>query len=302
MPKKKKRLSLFRYGARAASKYRNGDDTLYFCPICSRGFPEEAAATGILSLEHVPIDRVGGKELLLTCTDCNSGSGHTIDAATAALREIQDFSRIATGRLNGLSNSTTLEMGEQRLVTTLTRREGTTEIKIVGKANDPRRVSQLDNHMKSIANGGKWNGYEFKLSKTVKFPQRLAKIGNLKSAFLLVFVWLGYRYAFDNRLIIVREQILNPKKEILRKGFWVTLDQGDAPQHVIAHVSNPLSFLVVNFEWFEIILPWLDSPPDLYERLSNIWHQGEHIRINPDFIVPWPDKLQLQLDLNRNTQ
>lgn len=239
---------------------------------------------------------------MLTCTDCNSGSGHTIDAATAALRDIQDFSKIATGQLNGFSNCTTLEMGEQRFVTTLTRRNGTTEIRIVGKANDPRSVRRLDNHMKSIANGDKWNGYEFKLSKTVKFPQRLAKIGNLKSAFLLVFVWLGYRYAFDNRLTIVREQILNPEKEILRKGFWVTLRQGDAPRYVIAHVSKPLSFLAVNFDWFEIILPWLDSPPDLYERLSTIWQQGERISMKADLVVPWPNKLQLQLDFARNTR
>jgi len=300
MSKKEKRVSLFRYGARAASKYRSGDDTLYFCPICGRGFPEKAAATGILSLEHVPIDRVGGKDLLLTCADCNSGSGWTIDAATAALRDIQDFSRLAVGRVNGSSNSTTLEMGEQRLVASLTRRDGTTEIKIVTRANDPRSVRQFHNHMKSVADEGKWDGYKFRLSKTVKFNQRLAKIGSLKSAFLLVFVLLGYRYAFDNRLKLVREQILGPEKEILRTGFWVTLAQGDAPKRVIAHVFKPLSFLMVNFDWFGIILPGLDSPSDLYEKLSNISQQGVDIRINADAVLPWPEKLQMRLDFERN--
>lgn len=78
----KRRLELFQYGAKAAARYRDGDESLYFCPICSQGYDEGSAISGEgLTLEHIPPDSANGKPLLLTCRDCNSRAGQTIDAA-----------------------------------------------------------------------------------------------------------------------------------------------------------------------------------------------------------------------------
>ena len=54
---------------------------LYACPICSLLLPREATDSGDLTLEHVPPEPVGGKGIVLTCKQCNSTAGHTVDAA-----------------------------------------------------------------------------------------------------------------------------------------------------------------------------------------------------------------------------
>ena len=65
MSNKLKRTELFKIGATAASKYRNGDDSLYFCPICKAGFTESQAKEGKeITLEHVPPKSIGGKAFI----------------------------------------------------------------------------------------------------------------------------------------------------------------------------------------------------------------------------------------------
>jgi hypothetical protein len=193
--KKEKRLKIFHYGAKAAAKYRNGDASIYFCPICTIGYAEASTINGELTLEDVPPKSIGGKPILLTCKECNSGSGHKIDAAIANRNELINFAKIVTGQKKGVMPSVTLSFGEIH-VTTVLHVQSTFDIKPVKKANAPNTIENYKNHLMNFSNSGV-SDFEFKLSKTLKYDDRLAKLGYLKSAFLIVFAWLGYRYAFD---------------------------------------------------------------------------------------------------------
>lgn len=292
-----KGLSLFRLGARAASRYRNGDETLYFCPICGRGFPIEAAIQRELTLEHVPTRRVGGKALLLTCANCNRGRGHTIDAAVARREDMSDFAKLVLGKLNRGSTPAMLKFGGQSLRVSLCRKNGTTEIRVVDKANHPETIEKLRKGMHCLTHNGRWDGFEFGLSKDVRLTQRHAKIGDLKCAFLLLFAWLGYRYAFDIRLESIRRQLLAPSENILSTIFWIALNEGGPPPHSILGVEEPVPYFFVVFNDYGVILPALESPQDLYKELAGIWEAGGKISVTAKPLVPWPEKMFMILDL-----
>jgi len=98
---KEKRLNIFRYGSKAIAKYRNGDSSIYYCPICQLGYCEASAITGELTLEDVPPKSIGGKPILLTCRKCNSSAGHIIDAAIANKNKLVDFEKIVRKREKG---------------------------------------------------------------------------------------------------------------------------------------------------------------------------------------------------------
>src|SRR5262245_31174488 len=78
----------FRRGAHAldqhAPKHRG---TGYGCPLCLRIYPSPSAFT----VEDVPPKSVGGRPLLLTCYDCNSKAGHTIDWHWANFWTLEGF-------------------------------------------------------------------------------------------------------------------------------------------------------------------------------------------------------------------
>src|SRR5688572_27922121 len=59
----------------------------YACPICLRIYP---SATG-LTVEDVPPKAVGGRPLLLTCRECNSGSGAMLDWHWVKFVEVEGF-------------------------------------------------------------------------------------------------------------------------------------------------------------------------------------------------------------------
>lgn len=291
-----KRLALFHYGAKAAARYRNGDETLYFCPICKKGFPKEAAISGDLSIEHVPSSRTGGRGLLLTCRNCNSTLGHKIDSAVANREELKEFSEIAIGKHKDASASGVLEVYGQRLEASIKSSKGITEIRILTKSNDPKNIEQFKNNMRAISEEGNSDGIEFHLSRRVILDPTLAKIGDLKSAFLLIFALLGYRYAFDNKLDIVRAQLIEPKKDIIGTKFWVDLDENDALKKAIYIVSNPLPFYFVTFHSYGVILPSINDEIDIYNEIVSYWQKGERISINADRVIDWPNKLLMNFD------
>jgi L-fucose isomerase-like protein len=59
------------------------------CPICCSPFTVEALNDRRLSVEHVPPQSVGGRELLLTCTACNNTAGTKLDASAKMKEEVR---------------------------------------------------------------------------------------------------------------------------------------------------------------------------------------------------------------------
>ena len=95
-------------------------------------------------------------------------------------------------------------------------------------------------------------GYELKFSTNIgrlKRDQRLANISLLKSGYLRAFSLLGYSYILNANLNIVREQILNPTKDILQNVFLAGSNQ-DIPNEqscgvFCATINNIKCILVI---------------------------------------------------------
>ena len=66
----------------------------YVCPICRRWF----ASIEEVTFEHAPPRSVGGREVALTCRECNSDAGHGIDAELHKVQNLRDWQRGRLGK------------------------------------------------------------------------------------------------------------------------------------------------------------------------------------------------------------
>lgn len=295
MSNKERRLRIFRHGSKAIAKYLNGDSSRYYCPICGVGYPESSAISGDeLTLEDVPPKSIGGRPILLTCRKCNSRAGHTIDIATANKRKLEDSARIVLGQEKGKIPFIKLSFDQLNIAATISS-EDSYDIRPIENANAPARIEMYKEHLNNLANNNS-DGFEFKLSISQKYNHHFFKLSHLKSAFLLVFAWLGYRYAFDTRLEVVRRQIQDPENDFLGTRFWIKGDE-NMPLNKVMFVRNPLPVLLVSFNSFSIVLPSLESTDDVYNALSRSWEKGQRIILEAKVLLDsLPSNLQMKLD------
>jgi hypothetical protein len=296
MSNRDKRIAIFRACAPAAASFLGTNKKVYLCPICGKEYSEKAAFSGQLSLEDVPPRCMGGKGLLLTCKRCNSSAGHKIDSQIKSHLDLKNFADLFTGKADQGITSCVLRLGGQELPVTVKRNSGKTEIRVIDKANDPKKVNDLKGYMVALSAEGKWDGEKFDITKNFRLNDRLLKIALLKSGFLLVTAWLGYRYAFDERLYPIRQQIANPEKDLLATRFWMTPTKGkEFPAKRILSVTDPFPFFMVSFENGATILPNPFSPLSLYEILSTEWNKNQRVRLKAE-IYKWPERAIMFLD------
>lgn len=298
MSNRAKRIAIFRFCAPAASKLLGSSEQLYLCPICGKGYSEESAVTGELTLEDVPPRNMGGRGLLLTCEKCNSKAGHKIDYHIKSQLHLQGLAKTLMGQSGGKKTSGNILINDERFPITVQRKDEYTEIKLIKKANDPIKVNKLKDFMVALSANGSWDGLEFNINKTVKLDYRLLKIAFLKSGFLLVTAMLGYRYAFDKRLAVVREQISNPAKDLLGTFFWIEPGKDQPfPKRRIILVSDPLPLFLVTYDNGAVILPNPSSPTDLYAIIRKKWEKEQSVNFTGK-IYEWPEKALMVLDIH----
>jgi hypothetical protein len=295
MSNRSKRLSIFRSCAPSVKKLFGCKDELYFCPICGKGYSEDAAYSGeLLTLEDVPPRNMGGKGLLLTCRTCNSDAGRKLDFHIKSRTELNIFEQILTGKSNEQKTSANLIFNGESYPVSIKKTGEKTEI--ILKPNNPKKIDILKDHMITLSESNRWDGYEFNINKTVKCDIRLLKLAFLKSGFLLITAMLGYRYAFDQRLSIVREQLQSPESELLGTCFWIEPGKDDLfPKRRIISVTDPLPLFLVTYDKGAVILPNHSSPIDLYEIIQRNWEKGRSISFTGE-IYRWPEKPVFALD------
>ena len=128
-------------------------------------------------------------------------------------------------------------------------------------------------------------------------PQR-AKVGDLRSAFLVCFAMFGYNFAFDKALLSVRNQIKNYDEQLL-DNYCISLDSDIEPSFNLGIVTSPFSALFCQLQNYGIFFPWIGSPDDFYDYLKNNCIGRDKVKFTwtP---VPWPKKFEAKLDLAGN--
>ena len=186
MSKKELRKRFFSKGATALGRVISNDQGYYCCPLCIVLFPEQAIFEEILTIEHAPPESVGGKPLALTCKNCNSKSGDSIDAAIANRNKLFEAIQAITGKKQNYQGRASLRMGGETINVRIQVNEGTISIKPPAKINNPNKLESYKTYMLDLSKVGKWDEEEFNITPSDKFQIKYSKIGDLKSAFIMV--------------------------------------------------------------------------------------------------------------------
>ena len=172
------------------------DDPTYPCPICLTPFTVEALAAKTLSAEHVPPESVGGRELLLTCTVCNSTAGSKLDASARTKEDV----RAAMAGLAERPHRIKAIFGDLKVNCELHSSGGQYALKVPSKINKPGTTDALQR----VARQGARLTVEHE-----RFSELGAKISWLRSGYLALFAVGGYKVALDPAMQIVRQQIIS---------------------------------------------------------------------------------------------
>jgi len=281
---------LFREGVAAATKVLGSDDT-YYCPICGDGFREDALQDDKLTLEHVPPKALGGKAITLTCKRCNNTAGHTIDAEAASRSEQLRFAQTLLGKREGYGGRAVMTIAGEKLQTELHHNDSTIDIRVVGKANNPHWVRRTQDYFDELAKRGAGKGETFTLTAASSYHVRLARISDLRCAFLACTAALGYEFALAPALRRIREQIRNPEETTIAR-WWARLNAPMGPQ---ISISENEGVIIVTMGAEAVVLPYPPSGEDTMDEFFERHGSTEGFKL-PAAPVGWPGSFVAKVD------
>ncbi len=299
MNKNELKKRYFEKGATALRRVTSIDQDYYCCPLCKRLFISQAIEDGILTLEHAPPEKVGGRPLALTCKDCNSISGYSIDAAVVNRKKLFDAVKAITGQNPNYEGRASMKMGGESINVRLVVNEGSISIKPPQEINNPKKLEMYKAYMMNLHDEGRWNGEEFTITPLASYHKKYSKIGDLKSAFIICFALFGYKYVLNKRLSSVREQILNFKSDVIDR-FWLASDQKIGKKYFVCLLEKPISAIAVRIDKSTILLPWFDGPENLYQYLENNFEYDNNFNFHGQFLK-WPEQLEMGMDFYKKT-
>lgn len=197
----------------------------YVCPLCLKTFNLQELGDKIgevLTLEDIPPKSLGGSPILVTCKKCNSTCGHDID--NWLLNELE----FQYGDKEALDNMTAvLDSHGKKIYTKVRIDEDKTICFDVRPKTNP--INAVDKFVDSVKGDGENYSIQAKIHvNNWKRNVQAARIAVLKSAYLFAFRKLGYYYILNHSLTPVREQIMQPDKDILHNTFIIG-DQNCVP-------------------------------------------------------------------------
>jgi hypothetical protein len=279
---KSRRQNFYDIGCAALRKLTGKEDVPYICPVCLNGFALEK-----LTEEHVPPLSIGGKQLCLTCSPCNSGFGHQDlhkEQRSRSFMNADGAVSRAKFRVEGCKLNVDL-IREMRGSESLIR------IEVPAQINDPMVVEELISKQTIPA------GSTFELEDCVTYEKELADAGYLKSAYLAVFVKFGYAYIVRPALNRVREQIWSPKTKVVDSFRVYRRDRSDC-KNALVLFREPVSCLGVQFGDSVVCLPTITGGDEFYEQLQQIRSNAQDVSWKIDGTYAWPETLEMRLDFS----
>lgn len=286
--KREKRKRFFERGAAALEKLNPEWRRLYACPICTTLFREESVDDGRLTLEHAPPGSIGGKAVALTCQRCNSEAGSQVDSQMRRRENVRDFAKAQVEE--PLRARLTIPGVEKPINISVQGSEGYF-IKDLPKNNHPAVHRQMVAVFEKLAEKGTWDGFQFRITLP-GVDMRKARIGYLRSAYLIAFAALGYRFALSPSLDPVRKQLLDVDSKLLENFHWTLRDVKAEGRHLVI-MEKPVVSLCVQFDRTVIMLPGRSDDEEFYKDLQARFKGDLSVRE-----IAWPRGLKLALDFS----
>lgn len=254
----------------------------YICPLCLKSF--NIALLGeeensLITLEHIPPENLGGKPIILTCKKCNSVCGHDLDVYLRNEMEHRERNYFDAPKGHfvklsheGIDVNAIIKKDEDDII----------NINIKKSLNPPDIVDRFVESTNASADDLHING-KVKLGSHRRKVE-VVDVAILKSAYLYAFYRLGYKYILSTNLQAIREQILNPDKEILPP-HYLLLNENKIPNQVLDDIyaatldGERILVVILTLKLpssgyrhrFATILPMPHKKDlELYKRLMNI--------------------------------
>lgn len=248
----------------------------FMCPLCGRLFSRDSISRKEVTIEHIVPSRAGGRLTTLTCRRCNNRDGSMLE------RPLVDSLRVGTPVLPVRA---TLSVGEGQFRGEFYYpSEENPSPRLVGvpKWSDPRRA-------RIAAEAIKAGSSEIHIDLSKGRNPILSQVALLRSAYLLMFRYLGYGYILHPCAREIRRQLANPLEgsPVLRGVFWKLEDPPTtSPFNIVFRPIELRSFFVILDLSTDIthyagaLLPGFDKESQaIYERLGRLssvvleeWH------------------------------
>ena len=289
------------------------DPNLVACPICLTEFDRSAAISGELSAEHVPPRSVGGRETCLTCRTCNSDGGRLVDSAVAEFVLNRQLNDAVRSRYTGddISRAIKLKAGGMVANAILSVDENGVAINVDSQRNDPRNADAIVEHIRRSASSGQ--PATITVSATFRWGMGSIFAGWLRTGYLAAFSMFGYTLALDHALTPVRNQIMDPRRETLRRSAIAFVSPDGARwEPTVNAVREPINGAMVYLPsrftgttgGVAVLLPWPDvSAPGFFDLLAREYIDVEGTRrtdftVNP---IGWPTQPECLIDFAERT-
>lgn len=186
----------------------------YLCPICMTAFHRDILdlppEKSLLSLEHIPPRKAScgdDRSVVLTCKECNTTTGHKLEAHLAQMLKSASF---LSGN-QGTPVRTSLRTDEFRVGADWSiGPDRKMCMKIKSEVSSPSQKSGFMDALDRRTLEG------FLFTADIKVPnRRLVILAILKSAYLILFSRFGYSYPlFAKAASTIRQQLKNPSDDL----------------------------------------------------------------------------------------
>ena len=253
----------------------------YVCPQCLRPFDEGAISTGLLTREDVPPKSLGGRKIILTCGDCNWPAGHDMDVHARREADIFEF---FGGRLSGAQATIRTKSGRLPIHLSSTNKQVT--MLGVAEATSPADNNGIkaDLNQATLPNG--WQDLNIKI-QFKPFSAVRAEASWVRTAYLVFFAALGYRFVIRPELDEVRKRIYEPGAKAMSSFRIVRREPVDVPMLTVIRSPETFRSFAMVYGQQVVFLP-LYGDSDLYRRLDK--QAAGHVELSANGVFPWPDR------------
>jgi hypothetical protein len=229
---------------------------LFRCPVCLRDYP---LCSNDITEEHIIPDSSGGKMTTFLCKACNSLFGHKQTRWLSDWIELNEGNGLfhvdpkkqrAQLKANGLTLNGSLQLSEDGAIEFIT---------------DPKRTNPA--HFEAHRNGPKPPEISISTSLPVFSNEQSLKVGFLTAAYGLWFKNFGYSFVLQSSLSIVRQQILNPDKNLMDWNYLLETPAREILSPCIGLIRVKNSYYPIALIYDHLII--LPSPQRHYPVRAN---------------------------------